>query len=283
MNNHFVFNEDNIYEIFKIKIGTNMNKLNISVLFISGVLFAGSSFANGNYDLKCTLDSGEDMTVSHSSDTIYIAFGKSGTDSEEEGEDIIKLDVPSGEVIQKPGLKTVRAFDYLLYGTNAEMPVIAQVEYNKNPYGEKMYFATKDKKSQKVEKTNCIPSTIKIANTVTQNGIVFDYGSFAGRDGNDNNAIKLNVTSGVTKFAQQTYNRYYWKYTVIAQRDGVKVLEFNVNRGNCDVSLEGMNKPLNFSNTVAFTVTTNRDYTKCIPQEAVVKTNFGTHSFNFNQ
>ncbi|CAI1544031.1 hypothetical protein [Serratia fonticola] len=258
-----------------------MKKIMLGITVIAVSLFSAFSFADENYDLKCTLDSGEKMTVSHSSDSIYIEVGMPGKGN------VIKLDVPSGEAQQKPGIKTMRAFDYLLYGTNNGTPNIVQVGYAKNPYGEKMYFATMNKSNKKVTKIDCVPSTIKVANTVTQNGIIFDLASFAGRDGNDPNAIKLKLDQIYDRYApNKNYNSYWWKFTIIAQRTGVKVWGFDINRSSkeCDVYPESYTaKLLNFGDNTYFKIPSNKDYTKCTPQEVIVKTNFGIHKFNFNQ
>ncbi|EHR8835708.1 hypothetical protein ABJ851_002001 [Shigella flexneri] len=50
-----------------------MKKLSIGVLFISGFLFSGSSFANVT-DLSCDFKNGGDMLVTHDDESIYIAY-----------------------------------------------------------------------------------------------------------------------------------------------------------------------------------------------------------------
>lgn len=69
-----------------------MKPLIIPALLIA--LFAAqSAHAGGGYDLQCLLENGEQMTLSHASDTVYISFEKPGGDAEEGGS-VIKLDTP---------------------------------------------------------------------------------------------------------------------------------------------------------------------------------------------
>lgn len=159
-----------------------MKKLSIGVLFISGFLFAGSSFADEQYDLKCTLDDGDQMTVSHVSDTVYIAFLAPGDDPDEGGS-VIKLDIPSGEVKQ-----VVRYDDgkITLFGIRGDSPdaestVVVSYRYEmktfigdngaKHVYTDVMTLSSQDKSTGRKVESKCITDTIKIGNTLTKNGI----------------------------------------------------------------------------------------------------------------
>ncbi|EDV0511811.1 hypothetical protein QF25_15935 [Salmonella enterica subsp. enterica] len=159
-----------------------MKKIRAVVLFISGILFAGYSFANENYDLKCTLDDGEHMTLSHANDTVYIAFLAPGDDPDEGGS-VIKLDIPSGEVKQ-----VVRYNDgkITLFGIRGDSPdaestVVVSYHYEmktflenkgaKHVYTDVMTFSSQDKNTGKTIENRCITDTVKVGNTLTKNGI----------------------------------------------------------------------------------------------------------------
>ncbi|EDQ2584964.1 hypothetical protein R373_003725 [Salmonella enterica] len=159
-----------------------MKKLGICFLFISGFLFAGSSFADEQYDLKCTLDDGDQMTVSHVSDTVYIAFLAPGDDPDEGGL-VIKLDIPSGEVKQvvrytdgKITLFGIRgdspdAESTVVVSYHHEMKTFLENKGAKLVYTDVMTFSSQDKNTGRSTENRCITDTIKIGNTLTKNGI----------------------------------------------------------------------------------------------------------------
>lgn len=74
----------------------------LPALLIS-LLTATSVYANENYDLQCTLTDGNQMTLSHSKDTVYIAFLGPNEDPEE-SDSVMKLDLNIDAVRQ---IKTV--------------------------------------------------------------------------------------------------------------------------------------------------------------------------------
>lgn len=159
-----------------------MNKLSICFLFISGFLFAGSSFADEQYDLKCTLNDGEQMTVSHVSDTVYIAFLAPGDDPDEGGS-VIKLDIPSGEVKQVVRYNDGRITLFGIRGDSPETESTVVVSYNyemktfledkgaKHVYTDVMTFRNQDKNTGRSTESRCISDTIKIGNALTKDGI----------------------------------------------------------------------------------------------------------------
>lgn len=106
-----------------------MKLIIIPALFVS--LFAfHPAYAVGTYDLQCMLDNGEQMTLSHVSNTVYISFETPGGDSEESGS-VIKLDIPSGEAKQtlaaNPGAGTA---SFTLHGENEDIEGAVAVNYS---------------------------------------------------------------------------------------------------------------------------------------------------------
>lgn len=106
-----------------------MKLIIIPALFVS--LFAfHPAYAVGAYDLQCMLDNGEQMTLSHVSNTVYISFENPGGDSEESGS-VIKLDIPSGEAKQilaaNPGAGTA---SFTLRGENEDIEGAVAVNYS---------------------------------------------------------------------------------------------------------------------------------------------------------
>ncbi|HBZ7679715.1 hypothetical protein WJ058_23205 [Klebsiella variicola] len=73
-----------------------MKKLSFGVLFISGFLFSGSSFANVT-DLSCVFKNGGNMLITHDDESIYIAY----SDPEYSSDDnVIALDKSSKNIEQ---------------------------------------------------------------------------------------------------------------------------------------------------------------------------------------
>lgn len=120
-----------------------MNKIRAVVLFISGVLFAGYSFANENYDLKGTLVDGEHMTLSHVNDTVYIAFLAPGDDPDDGGS-MVKLDIPSGEVKQVVRYNDGKITLFGIRGDSLDAESTVVVSYH---YEMKTFLENKEAKS----------------------------------------------------------------------------------------------------------------------------------------
>ncbi|MDX4945469.1 hypothetical protein AB7Y92_11640 [Providencia manganoxydans] len=149
------------------------------ILIIIGMLFTTSSFADADFDLKCTLDDGVQMTVSHGRHTVYIAFFAPGDDPDEGG-GVIKLDIPSAEVKQDILHHDGRIIFFGLRGESPDSESMIVVSYRqdmkvfigKKPhYSDVMAFYTLNKITGDHTEDKCIPDTIQLGNTLTQYGI----------------------------------------------------------------------------------------------------------------
>ncbi|HBI7614568.1 TPA: hypothetical protein K8145_004116 [Escherichia coli] len=292
-----------------------MNKLSICFLFISVFLFAGSSFANETYDLKCTLNDGEQMTVSHVNDTVYIAFLAPGDDPDEGGS-VIKLDVSSGGVKQEltePGMK----YPYFtLTGTDEEIDGKIIVDYNTDENSKiSASFAQIDSKGKNIAKSYCKPDTIKARNGLTEKGVITFHNSADTPSTNvaSKDLFKLSVSEKYRDYS--SVRVYFWKYQLISNIDDLKIQKIIVNRGRClinekkityttrvqdqntlnrivngrkakqiteDNEVPRTSWDLNYSDVYYFTVTTDSDYGRCRPQEVVIETNKGSSNFSWN-
>ncbi|HFV9291769.1 TPA: hypothetical protein ACIAIE_001580 [Serratia fonticola] len=146
----------------------------IAVIIVS--LLSFSSFANEKYDLKCTLDSGEKMTLSHSSDSVFIGLDMSGKMRN------ITLDIPSGEVKQAVRYSDGEITLFGVRGVNANSGTVVVSYYQdmkvfigdngaKSVYSDVMTFSSHDKNTGVSIENKCITETIKIGNTLTESGI----------------------------------------------------------------------------------------------------------------
>ena len=139
------------------------------ITVIAASLLTLSSFANEKHDLKCTLDSGEEMTVRHSINTVYIGLQKPGGDSKEE--DVIKLDIPSGEARQLLSDRGHGQVIYGLRGDNSHREYAAIIQYTKRGNEVSTYFSEVDKEGNEASKSYCKPNTITVNEALTQKGI----------------------------------------------------------------------------------------------------------------
>lgn len=147
-----------------------MKLIIIPALFVS--LFAfHPAYAVGAYDLQCLLDNGEQMTLSHVSNTVYISFENPGGDSEESGS-VIKLDIPSGEAKQtlaaNPGAGTA---SFTLRGENEDIEGAVAVNYSEYDGTGDAYYTAMNAMGQETSTVSCKPGTIKVSRSLLQNGI----------------------------------------------------------------------------------------------------------------
>ncbi|EIA4122175.1 hypothetical protein K7H40_004563, partial [Salmonella enterica subsp. enterica serovar Manhattan] len=219
-----------------------MKKLISGIVLITNITYSGFSLANEKYDLKCTLDDGEQMTVSHVSDTVYIAFLAPGDDPDEGGS-VIKLDVSSGSVKQEltePGMK----YPYFtLTGTDEEIDGKVIIDYSTDEnMNASASFSHIDGKGNSVSKSYCKSKTIEISGNLTEKGII----NTKPTNNSANNIDSINKAQpkeppyGLTVNAETIkqgvsvpYGR--WKYEIRSNVDGLTVKNVTVNRGKCKV------------------------------------------------
>lgn len=141
----------------------------ISALLAS--LFASASvYADEEYDLKCTLESGEKMTLSHGSDTVYISF--KAIDDPDEGGSVIKLDIPSGEAQQTMTKNsTTGVTAYILRGTGDDIEGSIAVVYEKHQGKQDAYFSVMNSLGAEIQSHSCKISTIKADSRLLIKGI----------------------------------------------------------------------------------------------------------------
>lgn len=136
-----------------------MKPIIIPVLFVS--LFAfHPAYAVGAYDLQCLLDNGEQMTLSHVSNTVYISFETPGGDSEEGGS-VIKLDIPSGEAKQtlaaNPGAGIA---SFTLRGENEDIEGAVAVNYSEYDGTGDAYYTAMNAMGQETSTVSCKPGVM---------------------------------------------------------------------------------------------------------------------------
>ncbi len=144
----------------------------LSSYLLLGSLFASTSvYANENYDLKCTLDNGDQMTLSHSNSTVYIEF-LGPKDDPDEGGRVIKLDIPSGEAQQTITRNDVTGTtSFVLRGTGDDIEGAVSVVYEEYNGKRESYFSTMNSLGSETENHPCKTHTIKASNSLIKKGI----------------------------------------------------------------------------------------------------------------
>lgn len=265
-----------------------MKKLISGIVLITNITYSGFSLANEKYDLKCTLDDGEQMTVSHVSDTVYIAFLAPGDDPDEGGS-VIKLDVSSGSVKQEltePGMK----YPYFtLTGTDEEIDGKVIIDYSTDEnMNASASFSHIDGKGNSVSKSYCKSKTIEISGNLTEKGII----NTKPTNNSANNIDSINKAQpkeppyGLTVNAETIkqgvsvpYGR--WKYEIRSNVDGLTVKNVTVNRGKCKVIWYTNPNNLKWDDTTNFGVMTDARFSTCKPREVVIETNYGVETFKW--
>lgn len=147
-----------------------MKPLIIPALLIA-LSAAQSAHAGGGYDLQCLLENGEQMTLSHASDTVYISFEKPGGDAEE-GDSVIKLDIPSGEAKQTVIAKSeAGTASFTLRGESDYIEGAVAVNYSEYDGTGDAYYTAMNSLGQETSTVSCKPGTINVSRSLLQNGI----------------------------------------------------------------------------------------------------------------
>lgn len=148
----------------------NIVKTKVS-LYLLILLSSYSQACQENWDLKCTLDTGEVMTLSHKKDTVYISF-ESQDKSSDKGRTVIKLDTNSGEAQQSITVNDVTdSRVFVLRGTGEDIEgaiVIAYEEYKGQPDA---HISVMNPMGKEIESHACLTDTINTRSNLLHKGI----------------------------------------------------------------------------------------------------------------
>lgn len=148
----------------------NLVKTKVS-LYLLILLSSYSQACQENWDLKCTLDTGEVMTLSHKKDTVYIYF-ESQDKSSDKGRTVIKLDTNSGEAQQSVTVNDVTdSRVFVLRGTGEDIEgaiAIAYEEYKGQPDA---HISVMNPMGKEIESHACLTDTINIKSNLLHKGI----------------------------------------------------------------------------------------------------------------
>lgn len=140
-------------------------------LFLLMLLNCSSQASQENWDLKCTIDTGEVMTLSHIKDTVYINF-KSQDKSSDKGSTVIKLDTNSGEAQQSITVNDVtgsRVFVLRATGEAIEGAMaIAYEDYKGQPDAR---ISVMNFMGKEIESHACLTNTINARSDLLHTGI----------------------------------------------------------------------------------------------------------------
>ncbi|WP_371340775.1 hypothetical protein [Klebsiella quasipneumoniae] len=260
-----------------------MKQLIIPALLVS--LFAvHSAHAGGGYDLQCLLENGEQMTLSHASDTVYISFEKPGGDSEESGS-VIKLDIPSGEAKQTVIAKSEAGIaSFTLRGESEDIDGSIAVNYSEYDGTGDAHYTVMNSLGQETSTVSCKPGTINVSWSLLQYGINGAGSQQANKPAPSQQQqaqqpktppFKVQFGSAVSN---EGWNTRYGVIQLTITDDNMVLKSIRVNRGNCKMESVG-NRTLpakyKFGDVATF------KYMKCDRIiEATIVTNSGSWTFN---
>lgn len=263
-----------------------MKKLSSYLLLVS--LFATAPvYANENYDLKCTLDNGDQMTVSHNSSTVYIEFlGAKG--DPDEGGSVIKLDIPSGSAQQtitsNPNVGTA---SFTLRGTDEDIDGAVSVVYEEYDGVPNAYFSTMNTMGNETSNLSCEPGTVKASVNLTKQGIAGINKAQAPSQPvaepepqaiPKTSPVKISIGQRVSQYS--TMKTVYRTVNIISVTDNLVINRVIVNRDQCSGSVGNPSKAfkLPYGRTVSYSFTINSQ--RCDVVEVIVKTNQGDWTLN---
>ncbi len=260
-----------------------MKQLIIPALLVS--LFAvHSAHAGGGYDLQCLLENGEQMTLSHASDTVYISFEKLGSDSEESGS-VIKLDIPSGEAKQTVIAKSeAGTASFTLRGENEDIEGAVALNYSEYDGTGDAYYTVMNSLGQETSTVSCKPGTINVSRSLLQNGINGAGSQQANKPAPSQQQQAQQPTTPPFKVqfgssvSNEGWNTRYGVIQLTITDDNMVLKSIRVNRGNCKMESVGnriLPAKYKFGDVATF------KYMKCDRIiEATIVTNSGSWTFN---
>ncbi|MER2910077.1 hypothetical protein [Morganella morganii] len=144
-----------------------MKNLRSVVLFISGVLFSGPSFANVT-DLSCDFKNGGDMLITHDDDNIYIAYSDPKFSPDD---NVIILD-KSSKNVEQVTIPATQYAEFSLSGITDQNTMVYVSYIPKNQDGIPVAdFSLSNDKRKIIQKDKCIVDTIKTKNNLIEEGI----------------------------------------------------------------------------------------------------------------
>lgn len=147
-----------------------MNKL-MTTLSLSILLACTSAVAKETPDLKCVLDTGEEMTLSHTQNTVYLAFLAPG-DDQEEGGSVIKLNILTGEAHQALTHNAMTGTSaFTLRGTGDDIDGAIAVTYEEYDGKQSADYSMMNSLGAETQSYSCKPGTIKSAHNLLETGI----------------------------------------------------------------------------------------------------------------
>ena len=259
-----------------------MKNLVVAVFFYSLSVSALSS-AEEQYDIKCTLDSGEVLTLSHTKDTAYIEFLAEGDDPDEGGS-VIKLDIPSGGAQQFVNNAGGVSQSFVLRGTDSDIEGAVAVGYEKHDGKVDAYFSSMDTMGKETARHTCKPETIQVAKTLLASGI----GIKMPGQKNQPDSAKVNtaptdspfkISIGEKMFKYGSVQTPYRTLNIVSTSDDLIINSVIVNRNQCTEFMGNPKQAVNVPFGATITYSYNIQYKRCDVVEVVVKTSKNDWTF----
>lgn len=259
-----------------------MNKF-IVVAFLLWMSASAQSNAEDQYDIRCDLDSGEVMTLSHSDSTVYIEF-LAASDDPDEGGSVIKLDIPSGGAQQFLNNVGSATQSFILRGTDEDLEGAVAIGYENADGKAGAYFSTMNSLGTETARHICKPETIRVAKTLLVSGIGIkgagtDQVAAGNKIATAATEAPFKISIGERMFRYGSVQTPYRTVNIVSTSDNLIINKVAVNRGQCTESIGNPKQAakIPFGSTITYEY--NIQYKRCDVVEVVVKTNQNDWTF----
>lgn len=255
-----------------------MKKIVLATFFIF-MLSSAYSYAEEQYDLKCTLDSGDVMALSHISSTVYIEF-LGPNDDPDEGGSVIKLDIASGGAQQFLNKSSGGTQSFVLRGTDEDIEGAVAVGYENHEGKLDAYFISMNSLGKETERHTCKPETIQAAKEILIKGIGIKAPSQKSQSSDTIRETTETPTASPFKISiGQQMHEYgsirtpYRTVSITSTSDDLIINSVIVNRNQCSEMYGTPKNPFKLPFGQTFTYNFNIQHKRCEVVEVVVKTN----------
>lgn len=255
-----------------------MKEVAAAVMLASG--FMSAAQANENFDLQCTLDSGDVMTLSHVNDTAYIEF-LAPDDDPDEGGSVIKLNAPTGGVQLFLNRSPQGGESFVLRGTDEDIEGAVAVGYEKDAGKQKAYFTQMNSLGTETGHYECKSETIRASNVLTSAGLVGlsvpspDTQGAPSVAASQSKTAPVKVDVGDYLFQYGTVRTPYRTVNIVGVSEGLVINSVVVNRNQCSESMGNPKKPISLPFGKTITYKYNIEYRRCDVVEVAINTNQG--------
>lgn len=255
-----------------------MKNIVATIVLTSGVMSAAQ--ASDKFDLQCTLDSGDVMTLSHVSDTAYVEFF-APDDDPDEGGSVIKLNARTGGVQIFLNRNPQGMESFVLRGTDEDIEGAVAVVYEREAGKKRAYFTQMNSLGNETGRYECTSESISASNVLTSAGLTGLSIPSPGTQGSSpvpasqTKTPPVKISIGDYLFQYGAVRTPYRTVNIVGVSEGLVINSVVVNRNQCADSMQNPKKPISLPYGKTVTYRYNIEYRRCDVIEVAISTNQG--------